>query len=243
MCMKIKYQLFIYSFLFAGILSFTACQNGGGNQNTKPDSTMVANEELPDRDSMFEAGSIDTMLRRTDTLMLHPSGTNVKVVIHRLDGYGQDEAFAKQTARLLERIINSTEFRQKVTTTNFPFHNNGHSGAEIYGLIMKAHEIDGPGGTDSVVDLRLRTITREQDGGKWIRACNRSTIGIDGGGTGVAAVCPNWLRSTAAGQHYSWLAAHFIHEYMHILDFRHPDHKSQSVPYIIQHIVESIAGG
>gem|GEM_PF-3105153 len=46
---------------------------------------------------------------------------------------------------------------------------------------------------------------------------------------------------TARENHPGWLAAHFIHEYMHILDFRHPNSKPQSVPYKIHAIVENFA--
>ncbi|SFQ49300.1 hypothetical protein SAMN04515668_2544 [Hymenobacter arizonensis] len=45
-----------------------------------------------------------------------------------------------------------------------------------------------------VVDLRLRTITLAEDGAFWMKACEpgslQGTIGLDGAGTGVAAVCP-----------------------------------------------------
>ena len=106
---------------------------------------------------------------------------------------------------------------------------------------MRAHEADGPGGADKEIDLRLRTITAQQDGAYWMSACNRSTVGIDGSGSGVAAVCSNWLTEAAKGSHYSWMAAHLIHEYMHILNFTHPRHKPESVPYKIHQIVEKLA--
>ncbi|MET0393012.1 MAG: hypothetical protein ABW019_07710 [Chitinophagaceae bacterium] len=231
--------------LLAGLLLFFVAVYSLSCNNTEdvPGAGMPAeiNEE-PSNDSILFVADIDTAVTVRDTsAQLTSSGSNVKVVIHRIEGYGQDEAFARETASLLERIINSAEFRTRVLATNFEYHNNGLTNREIYNAMIRAHEADGPGGADGVIDLRLRIITEQQDGRRWIRACNRRTIGIDGGGSGVAAVCPDWLRSTALEKHYSWLAAHFIHEYMHVLGFRHPDHKLQSVPYLIHDIIEEIA--
>jgi len=134
-------------------------------------------------------------------------GTEVKV--HMTKGYGQDSAFALKSAKLLEQIINSPEFKQLVLAQSYA-HNQGMSAEEIYNKIITAHEMDGPGGSDSVLDLRLRIITKQEDGQKWINNCypNSGTIGIDGGGTGIAAVCPEWLRMTARENHPGWLAAH-----------------------------------
>ena len=166
--------------------------------------------------------------------------TSVEVMLHQLQGYGAQEAFARETADSLEAVLNSAKFKSVVLDTKFEYHNLGLTSQQIYEKIMLAREEDGPGGKDRVLDLRLRTITLQEDGRYWINACNRSTIGIDGSGSGISAVCPNWLTSTAESKHYSWLAAHFIHEYMHLLNFRHPDNKSESVPYKIHAIVENL---
>lgn len=165
----------------------------------------------------------------------------VTVEIDSLKGYGQDSAFAFACADTLKAVLNSAGFKKAVLNTAFDYYNRGLTSQQIYDVIMNAHEENGPGGTDKVVDLRLRTITLAEDGQRWINACKRTTIGIDGAGSGMAAVCPDWLRYTAQNKHYSWLAAHFIHEYMHILGFTHPNHKSMSVPYKIHEIVETLA--
>jgi hypothetical protein len=164
----------------------------------------------------------------------------VRVVINSIAGYGADEAFAKAAAQTLEEVINSPEFEPAVLREAYAW-DEGLTPVQLYARIMAAHEEDGPGGEDGVINLRLRTITRQEDGGRWVRACGRSTIGIDGGGTGIAAVCPEWLHTQAINGDKGALAAHFIHEYMHILGFTHPDKKLESVPYKIHAIVEKLA--
>lgn len=168
---------------------------------------------------------------------------HIKVVIHQMTGYGQDTIFAKQSAALLEEIVNSNQFREAVIHNNY-IHNQNLTPQQIYDKIMLAHEVDGPGGSDHVIDLRLRTINSTDDDPIWLKRCepgsSAGTIGIDGGGIGVAAVCPQWLRSTAQSNQPAWLAAHFMHEYMHILGFKHPNRKSKSVPYKIHAIVETL---
>jgi len=184
----------------------------------------------------------EKQLYKTHSLnVLDSPAIKTRVVIHSLQGYGQDSAFAYAAGVLLEKIINSNEFKQEVINNTYT-EKQGYSSTDIYNLIMLAHEKEGPGGQDHVIDLQLRTINLQQDGKKWMRDCKpgsaAGTIGIDGGGSGIAAVCPEWLRSTATAGKYNWLAAHFIHEYMHILGFTHLHRKSTSVPYKIQNIVE-----
>ncbi len=157
-----------------------------------------------------------------------------------MEGYGQDSSFARSAASLLEKIVNSDYFKEAVINNKYS-RSQGLNSTEIYNRIMLAHEVEGPGGQDHVIDLRLRTINLK-DGKGWMDNCepgsNAGTIGIDGAGTGVAAVCPQWLRSTAISKDTLSLAAHFIHEYMHTLDFDHIHRASKSVPYKIQNIVE-----
>lgn len=177
---------------------------------------------------------------KTKNTAQHAQLTAVKIL--QMDGYGQDSSFAKKAATLLENVINSDAFETTVLNNTYT-ENNNLSPEEIYNKIMQGHETLR-GGRDSVIGLRLRVINLLQDGAVWLNRCepgsSSGTIGIDGGGTGVAAVCPQWLRSTAQENKPSWLAAHFIHEYMHILGFKHYRRKSTSVPYKIQFIVEQL---
>lgn len=237
---------YLAKFLPAVALVLSACDN------TTAPSTEAGKRDSVNKISDSTSGSMpadslmyDQSFGKEETslpgnMQVPPPTTEVEVVIHQLVGYGEDEGFARATSDSLKTVLNSAGFKRAVLNTSFDYHNRGLSAQQIYDLIMQAHEEDGPGGSDGVLDLRLRIITLAEDGQRWINACNRSTIGIDGSGTGISAVCPRWLRSTAQNTHHSWLAAHFIHEYMHLLNFRHPDHKPQSVPYKIHALVEEL---
>ena len=90
---------------------------------------------------------------------------------------------------------------------------------------MRAREVQGPGGTDTVVDLRVRTLNINGNESHWRNNCaigSRSgTIGIDGNGDGVTAICPQRLELWASQNNIAQLAGHYAHEYMHILGFGH----------------------
>lgn len=170
--------------------------------------------------------------------------SKVTVVIHSKKGYEGYEKFADQAAQKLEEVLNSEKFKQAILNGHFT-HTDGMTNQQIYDDIMKAHEEQGAGGTDSVVDLRIRTVSLEQDGKKWMRNCKpgswAKTIGIDGQGDGVTAVCPYWLKAWADAGNYPELAAHYAHEYMHILGYGHPGkRKCLSLVYQVGEIVERL---
>lgn len=170
--------------------------------------------------------------------------SQVEVKIHSKEGYEGYEAFAERAADSLETVLNSTKFRDAIRDGVFT-HRNGKANLEIFETIMQAHEVDGPGGKDSVVDLRLRTITRAKDGKKWSkRRCSRKTVGRDGGSSGVTATCPQkmalWKKNDEVGR----LAGHYMHEYMHVLGFNHKKgDKYESAVYKIGYIVRDIISG
>jgi hypothetical protein len=168
----------------------------------------------------------------------------VQVAIHTITGYGADEPFARATAKRLEQVLNSAAFKKAIVSNSYTYR-EGLTPTQLYERIMRAHEQDGPGGKDGVVDLRLRVINLKEDGAGWMAACEpgsrERTVGIDGAGTGIAAICPQWLKARAAEKDTASLAAHFIHEYMHVLGFEHRwPGKYKSVPYKVQTIVESL---
>jgi hypothetical protein len=173
--------------------------------------------------------------------------TLVTVKIDSIVGYGEHEAFARGTAVKLEELLNSPQFKAAVVAEKYTWNKNLEP-IDIYNIIMRAHETDGPGGVDSVIDLRLRTITFEHDGQKWMTNCepgSRSgTIGIDGGNSGIAAICPQWLKIWEDKKDTASLAAHFMHEYIHVLGFSHQKWGSKrqhkTVPYKIQGIIEQL---
>ena len=179
-------------------------------------------------------------------LVIHAfaSGQNiVDVRIHSMTGYDGYENFAESAAEKLEAVLNSEKFEQAVLSGNFK-NTRGYSNQQILSLIIKAHETQGDGGEDNVVDLRVRTID-ETDDKKWLRNCepgsSAGTVGIDGKGDGVTAICPQVLKAWSDTNDTAALAAHYAHEYMHILGFSHSwFQKRKSLVYRIGEIVEEI---
>ncbi|WP_316846271.1 hypothetical protein [Pedobacter psychrodurus] len=172
----------------------------------------------------------------------------VKVVLHSVVGYGQNEAFARKAAAALEHVLNSDEFKRKVLDTTF-IKTKGYTNQQLYDRIIKAHEVQGEGGQDGVVDLRARTLRVDGDESNWKNNCEGSTLGIDGTGDGVTAVCPNKLQTWVTQNELNELAGHYAHEYMHILGFDHRNMlrgqkwREKTFVYVIGNIVSDLVEG
>jgi len=171
----------------------------------------------------------------------------VKVTLHDVTGYGDDKSFAYKAAQLLEDVFNSEEFKNEVLNGKFNA-TNGLTNQQLYDKIMTAHEEDGPGGQNGVVDLRARTLLIDSDESDWKKPCEGKTIGVDGEGTGVTAICPQRLVEWSKEGDTAALAAHYAHEYMHILGFSHKKPwfsrsgwTAKTFVYQIGNIVENLA--
>lgn len=169
---------------------------------------------------------------------------NVTVKLHLMIGYEGYESFANSAIQKLEDVINSEKFMQEVLEGNFT-ETTELSNQEIYDLIIKAQEVEGPGGNDNVIDLRIRTMTLKEDGKIWMENCElnsrEGTIGVDGQGTGVTAICPQRLKLWSEKNDIAPLTGHYAHEYMHILGFSHRGlNKRKSLVYKIGGIVEKL---
>lgn len=149
---------------------------------------------------------------------------HISVKLHSITGYGQNEEFAKKAANALEQVLNSDEFRTRMLSLSY-LRTNGLSNQQLYETIMNAHEKQGEGGKDEVIDLRVRTLRIDGDESKWKDNCeigsHSGTIGIDGNGDGVTAICPQRLNLWVSENNIAELAGHYAHEYMHILGFGH----------------------
>jgi len=172
---------------------------------------------------------------------------SISVKLHSIKGYESYGDFAAKAINKLEETINSDKFKQFVKDGKFT-KTNGMSNDEILKTIIKAHELQGEGGKDNVIDLRLRTITLETDGKKWMKNCQldswAGTIGIDGSGDGIAAICPQRLMFWSEKNDLGSLAGHYMHEYMHILGFSHHGlYKSKSAVYKIGYLVRDLING
>jgi len=148
----------------------------------------------------------------------------VTVELHSVVGYGTHEDFAKRAAIALDSVLNSEEFKNRMLALKFR-KTNDMTNQQLYETIMKAHEVQGKGGNDGVVDLYARTLRIDGDESKWKDNCeigsHSGTIGIDGNGDGVTAICPQRLEIWVKENNVSDLAGHYAHEYMHILGFNH----------------------
>lgn len=116
------------------------------------------------------------------------------VMTHSKTGYEGFENFTNETARKLENAINSDKIKRQILDGEFG-KTNGLTKQQVYEAIMLAHEIQGDGRQDHVVDLRLRVVSLEKDGKKWMRYCSpgswAGTYRIDGGGDGINAIRPH----------------------------------------------------
>ncbi len=97
-------------------------------------------------------------------------------------------------------------------------------------------------GQDKVVDLRARTLRTDSDEARWWRKpCRKRTIGVDGAGTNITAICPQKLANWVKNDKPEYLAAHYAHEFIHILGFHHKEKpKDESFVYQIGDIVEDL---
>lgn len=191
----------------------------------------------------------------TFSALLAQEEKDVKVQIQFVkEGYNNHKEFAKKASQYLEKAINSDQFEKKVKN-GFYSEDNNLSPDDIYYLILDAYEkqcperkldksIICPKGEKGIVNLRVRTVDNT-DRKKWQRRCKKkfkpgSTIGIDGTGDGVTAICAKRLKAWDEANRYDKLAGHYMHEYMHILGFSHFKKKSTSVVYQIGNIVRDI---
>ena len=114
---------------------------------------------------------------------------------------------------------------------------------------MAAHETKGPGktkGQNHIIDIGIRTLNLDDDEPVWVNkhckiGSKSGTIGLEGSLDGVTKICPQHLKKFQDNDNYAELAAHYMHEYMHILGFRHKIiSKRKSVVYRLGDFVEAI---
>jgi len=148
----------------------------------------------------------------------------VEVKLHSIEGYDEYEQFANRAIIELEKVINSDEFKKRVLAGEY-IRTNDLNNQQLFDKIILAQEKQGPGGEDNVVDIRVRTLRINSDESKWKNKCKigsrAGTIGIDGNGDGVTAICPQRLEKWGQENNVASLAGHYAHEYMHILGFGH----------------------
>ena len=149
---------------------------------------------------------------------------HIEVKLHSTTDYEGYEDFAKAAIVQMEKVLNSDEFKNKLMEDTYK-RTNGLTNKELLQKIKLAREEQGPGGQDRVVDLRVRTLRINSDESRWKNKCKigsrAGTIGIDGNGDGVTAICPQRLEKWFKENNLGSLAGHYTHEYLHIIGFNH----------------------
>lgn len=190
------------------------------------------------------------------------------------ESYKKYEEFSKLATKYLEKVLNSEEFRTKLLGLKMK-KKQRKTNIQIYNLILKGYEkqcseriklsfsnnTDCPSKTINKtvicpknrvneINLKVRTIN-ECDGNSWLnKRCKLDsryrTIGIDGNGDGVTAICPQRLEKWFNEKRIDLLAGHYMHEYMHIIGFSHNSifgiNKYKSAVYQIGYLVEKLVG-
>jgi len=153
----------------------------------------------------------------------------ISVKLHAIEGYGTHIEFAHKAITALETVLNSPAFQDSIKAMKAE-KTQGYTPEQLYGIIMTAHEKNIPKDSiaaDGIVDLWVRTLDVNGKDAKLKKYCEKpsifgnQTIGIDGAGDGIMAICPSALDYWASKNDVASLAGHYAHEYMHILGFDH----------------------
>ena len=163
----------------------------------------------------------------------------VKVVINSAKNFNATQAAHLEESRaLLERIVNSEEFKQKVIHFTYQgqetyVQNNGLTNLQVYNKIMAgAEEFPQQTAANNVIDLSVQLYTSGWTGRNVIGYTNPST--------------PTIYMNTYFYNYATPIetASNMIHEWTHKLGFDH-DYKATarrpySVPYAVGYIVENM---
>ncbi|MFA0964535.1 hypothetical protein AB9P05_22195 [Roseivirga sp. BDSF3-8] len=162
-----------------------------------------------------------------------------KVIISDL--YKFNRTWKKKKARrvvaLMNTVINSEEFKEKVLAYDFQDTRYRRSSKEayerlsdnqqIYDILMKGNEQESPEGDDHTWQLRIKL-------GRFLFQVGRRE--------GDLIITQNWFFRKDGNE--AAVAGHWAHEYAHMLGFNHDyeptERRDQSVPYAIGHIIEEI---
>ncbi len=163
----------------------------------------------------------------------------VKVVINSATNFNSDQLAHLEASRaLLEKIVNTEEFKQRVLHFNFNgqeafYQNNGLTNLQIYHKIMAAaEELPKLTAANQTIDLTVQLYTSSWFG--------RNVVGYTNPDTSTIYMNTYFYNyATPAGT-----ASNMMHEWMHKLgfdhDYRSTSNRPYSVPYAIGDIVEQM---
>jgi hypothetical protein len=163
----------------------------------------------------------------------------VIVVINSATNFNSDQLAHLEASRaLLERIVNSEEFKQRVLHFNFNgqeafYQNNGLSNLQIYNKIMAAaEELPKMTAANQTIDLTVQLYTSSWFG--------RNVVGYTNPDTSTIYMNTYFYNYATPGG----TASNMMHEWMHKLgfdhDYRSTTNRPYSVPYAIGDIIEQM---
>ena len=180
----------------------------------------------------------------TTPVVVTPPNTDVgtgglRVVINSAKNFNDTQAAHLEASRdLLERIVNSEEFKQRVLHVSYQgqetfVQNNGLSNLQVYNKILEAAEqLPSPTEANRVIDLSVQLYTSSYFG--------RNVVGYTSPDTPTIYMNTYFYNGATPGES----ASNMMHEWMHKLGFDH-DYNSTarrpySVPYAIGDIVDQM---
>lgn len=187
-------------------------------------------------------GSVTTV--SPEPLMTAPNedlGTGgLNVVIQSAKNFNDtDMAHLLESKAVLERIVNSEEFKQRVLHFTYGgqetfVQNNGLTNLQIYNLIlMGAERLPSLTEPNHVMDLSVQLYTSSYFG--------RNVVGYTTPSTSTIYMNTYFYRWATPGE----TAANMIHEWMHKIGFDHDYNatarRPYSVPYAIGSLIEELA--
>ncbi len=180
----------------------------------------------------------------TTPVVVTPPTTDVgtgglRVVINSAKNFNDTQAAHLEASRdLLERIVNSEEFKQRVLHFTYQgqetfVQNNGLSNLQVYNKILEAAEqLPTPTEANHVIDLSVQLYTSSYFG--------RNVVGYTDPSVPTIFMNTYFYNSATPGNS----AGNMMHEWMHKIGFDH-DYNSTarrpySVPYAIGDIVDQM---
>lgn len=162
-----------------------------------------------------------------------------KIIINKLFKFNKRWKIrkAKRVVNLMNKVLNSENFKREILDYEFTDRRYRQSRSdqfreiidnnEIYDILMKGYEQNSSEGNDYTWKLNIKL-------GRFLRQVGRRE--------GNLIITQNWFFKKNNNDYK--VAAHWIHEYSHVLGFHHDYEKTErrkdSIPYALGTIVEKV---
>ncbi|PSK91247.1 hypothetical protein [Taibaiella chishuiensis] len=163
-------------------------------------------------------------------------GQPTRVRVDYKDGFDKTtDSMLTVAVRLIDSVVNSDLFAQKVKQASFK-RNQNKTNEAILAMIRNG---TAPGNPDHVIHLKVAVYNKYAGGGE---------VGVTVYDTKMKTYITRTFRGYIMANGAACYAAHLMHEYCHVMGFTHPKlkflghAKAKSVPYVIGDIVADILG-